>query len=294
VSDCGSHAFSVIAFVGSVFSPYYHFSGRRDPENHVAINVALYSPARDLWSMTERGKRWLERSPTRMVVGPSMVKLDGDRVVIDFNEIAPPFPPKSFAPRRMRGRITLTPRIGCETAYALDEVGRHMWWPKAPLSHVAVESDAFPEGGWNGAGYHDLNWGSRPLESDFIGWDWARGTSTGGKPVVLYDAVLRNGARRSLSLQFSRTGAAPDAFVAPPRQALKRGWWGVNRAIACDAAQKPRVTRGLEDTPFYTRALVETCIGGTTLAMLHESLDCTRLANPVVRMMLPFRMPRRA
>ena len=33
---------TIIAFVGSVFSPYYHWSGRAEPENHVAINVALY------------------------------------------------------------------------------------------------------------------------------------------------------------------------------------------------------------------------------------------------------------
>jgi len=43
---------TVIAFVGSVFSPWYHWAGRREPENHVAINVALYSRRGNRWSMT--------------------------------------------------------------------------------------------------------------------------------------------------------------------------------------------------------------------------------------------------
>jgi carotenoid 1,2-hydratase len=50
----------VIAFVGSVFSPYYHWAGRRDPEDHVCINVALYRPGGNRWSMTERGRRFHE------------------------------------------------------------------------------------------------------------------------------------------------------------------------------------------------------------------------------------------
>jgi hypothetical protein len=45
LSDCGRYGLSVIAFVGSVFSPYYHWAGRRDPDDHVCINVALYRPA---------------------------------------------------------------------------------------------------------------------------------------------------------------------------------------------------------------------------------------------------------
>ena len=45
LSDDGAHALTIIAFIGSVFSPYYAWArqrGRGDPENHVAVNVALY------------------------------------------------------------------------------------------------------------------------------------------------------------------------------------------------------------------------------------------------------------
>jgi carotenoid 1,2-hydratase len=50
----------------------------------------------------------------------------------------------------------------------------------------------------------------------------------------------------------------------------------------------------LEDTPFYARSLIETTLGGTKVAAVHESLSLDRVANPCVRLMLPFRMPRRA
>ena len=42
ISDDGDRAASVIGFIGSVFSPYYSWTGRCDPLNHSSINVALY------------------------------------------------------------------------------------------------------------------------------------------------------------------------------------------------------------------------------------------------------------
>ncbi|HTW26804.1 MAG TPA: carotenoid 1,2-hydratase, partial [Acetobacteraceae bacterium] len=47
---------SVIAFIGSVFSPYYAWARRRgaaDPHAYCAVNVLLHGPARR-WTMTER------------------------------------------------------------------------------------------------------------------------------------------------------------------------------------------------------------------------------------------------
>ncbi|MAW88474.1 MAG: carotenoid 1,2-hydratase [Phyllobacteriaceae bacterium] len=284
----------MIAFVGSVFSTWYHFAGRRDPDNHVALNVVLYTPQGDYWAMTERGRHSQARSSSRFRIGPSMVQHVDGGLVIDFDEIAPPFPPRRLRPRRLRGRIVLTPRLECGTTFALDPEGRHKWWPVAPAARVRVESNVLAGGGWEGSGYHDLNWGTRPLETDFRGWDWSRGQTPDGGAMVLYDARLRDGTRRNLALRFSGDGTPPAAFDVPERKPLKRGWWGVEGGIACDADSQPRILRALEDTPFYTRSVVETEIGGETRSMMHETLDCGRLANPVVRLMLPFRMPRRA
>jgi hypothetical protein len=45
LSDDGRHGLTIIAFVGSVFSPYYAWAHARGPalaDDHCAINVALY------------------------------------------------------------------------------------------------------------------------------------------------------------------------------------------------------------------------------------------------------------
>ena len=73
LSDDGRAGLTIIAFIGSVFSPYYAFARRRgaaDPEQFCALNVALYGPG-GRWAMTERSKRHVTRQPDRFAVGPS-------------------------------------------------------------------------------------------------------------------------------------------------------------------------------------------------------------------------------
>ncbi len=59
-------------------------------------------------------------------------------------------------------------------------------------------------------------------------------------------------------------------------------------------AQDRSLVRALEDGPFYTRSLVETAIAGERIAMMHESYSGQRYSLPLVKLMLPVRMPRRA
>jgi carotenoid 1,2-hydratase len=57
LSDDGRHGITLIAFIGSVFSPYYAWARRRgggDPEHHCALNVALYGAGGKRWALTER------------------------------------------------------------------------------------------------------------------------------------------------------------------------------------------------------------------------------------------------
>ncbi|MFN3501937.1 MAG: carotenoid 1,2-hydratase, partial [Allorhizobium sp.] len=109
----------------------------------------------------------------------------------------------------------------------------------------------------------------------------------------LDDSVLTDGTNCRCGLVCGGHGAVAE-FDPPSRKPLKRGFWGVGGGIACDGGASPVLKNALEDTPFYRRSLVETVIAGDPVEMMHETLDCRRLANPVVRMMLPFRMPRRA
>lgn len=54
------------------------------------------------------------------------------------------------------------------------------------------------------------------------------------------------------------------------------------------------VSRRLEDSPFYTREILDTHLYGERGPAVHESLDLDRFASPIVKLMLPFRMPRAA
>ena len=54
-----------------------------------------------------------------------------------------------------------------------------------------------------------------------------------------------------------------------------------------------QVRQTLEDTPFYTRSLLDSNLFGQRVASVHESLSVPRLESLPVRLMLPWRMPRR-
>ena len=77
ISNDGNRAISIIGFIGSVFSPWYYWSKRKDPQNHVCINVAMYGKGWR-WTMTERGKQKLKRTQNMLKVGPSSFNWNKD------------------------------------------------------------------------------------------------------------------------------------------------------------------------------------------------------------------------
>ncbi|MEM1385766.1 MAG: carotenoid 1,2-hydratase, partial [Pseudomonadota bacterium] len=106
----------------------------------------------------------------------------------------------------------------------------------------------------------------------------------------LYDMERRDGTARSLGFRIGRDGRVAD-FEPPARQDLPMGFWRVRRATRAEEGGA-RLVRKLEDAPFYARAELETHLLGERVPAVHESLDLDRLRLPVVRAMLPFRMPR--
>ncbi|NCW21986.1 MAG: hypothetical protein EBV76_09505, partial [Gammaproteobacteria bacterium] len=90
LSDCGRHGLTLIAMLGCVFSPWYAAARRRgagDPLAHPALNLALYGEGGRRWALTERGARDIERSDRRLAMGPSELRWDGTRLVVEINEI---------------------------------------------------------------------------------------------------------------------------------------------------------------------------------------------------------------
>jgi len=276
---------SVIGFIGSVFSPWYAWSGRGDPTNHCCINVATYGKG-GRFAMTDRGTTALRRSPDQFTVGPSSMTWKDDHLVIDINEI-------SSLPliSRMRGKITVTPSAITQTELPLTPDGAHVWRPFAPIARIYVDLEA---NGWqfDGHGYFDSNFGTRPLESDFKTWTWARyPTATGA--TCFYDAVRHDGTTLETAIGFTPDGAARHV-KAPAPTPFKRTLWALRRDTRADPHTTPRQIKSMLDAPFYSRSVVETQLDGQTVQGVHEALDLNRYANPLLKPMLAVRVPRRA
>ena len=285
VSTDGQFGVVIIAFVGSVFSPYYYRARQRGPvrpEDYTSINVCLYRPGGDRWAMTERSARSLERRRDFFRVADSRLAWHGDRLVIDVAERSAPFA------RRLEGHIELVPETLNGESFELDHAGRHSWHPVAPNADIRVEF-AHPGMRWSGHGYLDTNYGSRMLELDFATWDWSRSAEAGGTSIY-YVARLLGGEERALGLRFRSDGSLATLPV-PAAQSLPRTGWRVDRQ---PANPDPLIVRRvLEDTPFYSRSLLSTADNPGKL-IVHESLDMRRFKSAWVRTLLPFRMPRLA
>ncbi len=279
LSDDGASGITLIAFLGSVFSPYYAWArrfGRADPMRHCALNVAVYGK-RKRWAMTERGT--VHRGSEFLRIGPSALHWDGTALMVQIDEVTVP------VPRRIRGTVRLYPLALENRTLALDDAGLHLWQPIAPCARVEVDLQT-PAQRWSGFGYFDTNRGARPLEADFVRWDWGR-ARVGSGTAVLYDVQRRDG-RLALGMRYNDAGGVVD-FVAPPAVSLPRTRWGVRRNVCAPGSA---VVETLEDTPFYARSLIAAEILGAPVTMLHESVALDRFASPAVQAMLPFRMPR--
>ncbi|NBZ86424.1 carotenoid 1,2-hydratase [Stagnihabitans tardus] len=272
----------MIGFIGTVFSPWYHWSGRRRPQNHVCLNVVTWGGS-PRFTMTDRGESALRQSRESLQIGPSRMTWANGALVIEIDE-------KGAAPRfgRVRGKITLTPEAVTRVEAVLDPGARHIWRPFAPLSRIKVELDGQPA--WKGHGYFDANFGARPLETDFRRWTWGRYAAS-GRGVVFYDGLRRDGSTLGLSLGFDALGQVTET-EAPPLVAMKPTAWRLPRETRADAGTTPRQTAMLLDAPFYSRAAVDVTLGGEQFTGVHEALDLDRYAWPWLKPMIALRVPR--
>jgi carotenoid 1,2-hydratase len=282
----GEYGLTIIAFIGSVFSPYYataRRAGPADPTDHVALNVALYGRGGKRWTMTERSHGALRRTATSLGIGPSEVHWDGTCLRIRIDERT------AVLPSPVRGEVRVYPEAVGQQVFTLDGAGAHRWWPIAPRATVEVD---LPEPGrrWRGLGYLDCNHGDAPLERDFVAWHWSRTMKQSGA-TVFYDITRRDGTDTGLALEFDGTGNAVPV-AAPPVAPLRRTLWGVPRRTRGDAGTRAGVVSTLEDGPFYARSVVKATVHGTPVTAVHESLSLDRFRARWVQGLLPYRMPR--
>lgn len=284
ISEDGRNSVVVIAFIGSVFSPYYYRARQRgpaDPRNFCAINVGLYGPRGKTWAMTERGRGAMERGADWFRVGPSNLQWHDEHLEINIRERSAPLA------RRLAGKIVLRPDAINDRTFGLDALGRHQWQPFAPSARIDVQMES-PALSWQGDGYFDTNAGARALEDDFRCWDWSRGKHNGGTSIS-YAVTERDGTERSLALSFEKCGKLSERTI-PNAVSLPRSGWRIGRTARTPGSA--RVDRTLEDTPFYARSLLRVGDRDASRLLMHESLELDRFRSGWVRFLLPFRMPR--
>lgn len=268
-----------------MFSPWYAWSGRRDPQDHCCINVVTYGPG-GRFTMTDRGRGALRQSRDTLQVGPSRMAWVGGVLVIDVDEVSS-LPLVS----RLRGQIRLTPKAVTGVEARLTPSGSHVWRPFAPSARIEV--DLTQGHNWAGHGYFDANFGTAALEADFRRWTWGRFPRAAGGTTCFYDGIRADGSTLALGLDIAADGGV-QVIAPPPSTKLKRTAWGIPRDTRCDAGAQPRQTKALLDAPFYSRSLVQTQIEGETVEGVHEALDLVRFRSPVIKAMLALRVPRRA
>ena len=285
ISADGTRAISVIAFIGSVFSPWYRWSGRRDPHNNVCINVATYGPG-GRFTMTDRGRSALRQSADTFTVGPSSLHWTGTELVIDINELAAP-----PIPGRVQGQVVITPSAVTKDELPLCADGGHVWRPFAPVSDIKVDLNS-AGWQWSGHGYFDANFGTRALEADFDSWTWGRYPTKAGS-TCFYDATRRDGSILAAAIGFDQDGTAR-MMDAPPLTGFCRSLWAVKRETRADPGTMPKQVKPMLDAPFYARSMVETTLNSETTVGVHEALDLRRFRSSLLMPMLACRVPRRA
>ncbi|MHA7874919.1 carotenoid 1,2-hydratase [Roseivivax sp.] len=284
MSASGDRAISIIAFIGSVFSPWYRWSGRRDPENHVCMNVATYGRG-GRFTMTDRGRAALRQEDQRITIGPSSLSWNGKTLVAEIDEMAAP---PQFG--RVRGLIRLTPSAITSCELPLTPDGAHIWRPFAPVARIEVDMEA-PGWQWDGHGYFDANFGTRALEEDFSYWTWGRYPTRSGA-TCFYDATRHDGTEITQAAHFDRAGQV-HPIEAPPRARVAPSRWRVKRETRGDAGARPHQVMSLLDAPFYSRAMLRTSLDGEPAVGVHEALDLRRFASPWLKPMIALRVPRR-
>lgn len=235
--------------------------------------------------MTDRRSGVVSRQTNQLNIGPSSMVWDGQNLIIDIDEVSS-WPLIS----RMKGRITIQPKLNFDVELPLSADGAHVWKPFAPIARIDVDLNN-PDWQWSGNGYVDSNKGTRRLEDDFDRWTWARFPTKSGA-LCMYHITCRDGSEASGNISFSNNGQS-SSRPGLSQASFATTKWGLKRAVGCDHGAHPRQVMSMLGGPFYNRCLVQTEVDGERLTGVHETLDLRRYTSPLVKWMLATRIPRK-
>ncbi len=289
--------------MGYVFSPRYRRARLRgakrgelpDPIAFSGVNLAIYSPHRRerAWAMSEYAAHHVTRDAQSLQIGANRIELQhgqgagtGDRATWRFDERSP------WTRRRLRGELEIDLPATRAPIFDIDVHGRHQWTPIAPRTPVRVRFER-PALEFEGIAYHDANRGSEGLEAAFDDWDWSR-ADFGDHARIVYDTRSVEGEHRRLALRIDEEGTRPVAMQGCPERALPTTRWGLPPFMRVEVERKLELSMMLEDTPFYSRSLLDLSEGAgeAPIHAVHEHLDMGRFVRPSTQLMLPFRTRR--
>jgi carotenoid 1,2-hydratase len=251
------------------------------------MNVALYTPTKKYWTMTERGQNAVDRSAHQFIVGPSHLHWRDDALTIQINERVP------LLGTKVQGNIKVFPEKLFHHVVPLDDQQKHRWGPIAPSARVEV-SFRNPKLQWQGNAYFDSNEGDEAINKPFSEWDWSRAHLKDGSTAVIYDVRQKNGNERIIASKFNPDGSV-ESFTPPERLQLRQTGWRIQRNMRSERNgdhSSIDLLNTFEDTPFYARSMLKSRLLGQEVISMHETLNVKRLESNIVQFMLPWRMPR--
>lgn len=234
--------------------------------------------------MTERGSKATERHSHIYKLANSQIEQIGNQLIFDINETSVPIP------GALKGRVTVTMPYCHNETYDLSKAGGHTWRPICPTSRVNVEFDK-PGLSWSGHGYVDMNLGDGPIEQAFDYWDWSRQPLENGGTRIRYVTNPAGEDQAEIGIEFHPDGTTRRVELEAGCPLPSTPIWRIKRRSGLFEGEAPKIVKTLEDTPFYSRSLMSYPSAPDRFAV-HESLSGPRLAHPVVKCLLPFRMPR--
>lgn len=297
-SDDQQERLTIIAFIGSVFSPYYKRARKTravDPLQHCSVNVVLYGK-KNYWCMTERHRDDVQVESNHIAIGPSSLSYsatneNSGKLTIDVNEWTVPLP------QRVKGQIVVDVQLQHDAQFNLDKKNCHQWWPAGPNSSISVNLE-HPHKRWQGNAYVDMNQGKQPIENDLRYWSWSRFRLPSGTHIqydvfnnkIETDTASNADPDKAISIHVANNGMVQQ--IEPSTlYSLDRTAWRMNRHARSDDSC-PKITHVLENTPFYTRSAIRSSVGRSWVTGINESVSLAHFKKPIVQAMLRFRMPR--
>lgn len=276
VSEDGRTAIVFIWFAGLPFSPDYLTAHERgsDPTalEHTAMFAAVYRDGRQIAYALNRHDASdfsSANEPLRIHVGSNTVAYGPERIAI---AVACPL---LLGGSRLAASLSFEPRslAGSLDFGTGDVASDHVWNPIAPscdvtgtLTVTGRDGAISFESPFRGAGYHDHNYGRRPLTEGIARWHWGR-AHAGDRTFVFYHTELESGGHESVLAAY---GAAHGGLVAERTTFEVLGW---RRRILCprfparirmagraggrELAVTTSVASILDWGPFYMRFLTD-------------------------------------